>query len=101
MIIYNVTINIDEEVHLIWLEWMKNVHIPEVMATGMFESSKMLRLLSTQEDETGVTFAVQYYCESLEKYHQYQNDFAPVLQAETQKHFGGKFAAFRTLLEEI
>ncbi|MGQ3086877.1 DUF4286 family protein, partial [Flavobacterium sp.] len=30
MIIYNVTINIDDSVHDKWLTWMMEKHIPEV-----------------------------------------------------------------------
>ena len=45
MIIYNLTINIDESVHNDWLEWMKSNHIPDVMRTGMFKENKLLRLL--------------------------------------------------------
>lgn len=101
MIIYNVTINIDEEAHEQWLNWMKQKHIPDVMATGMFVSSKILRLLSKQEDESGSTYAIQYTCPDMKTYERYQQEFAPALQAETQKMFGGRFAAFRTLLEEV
>ena len=34
MYIYNVTTNIDESVHDEWLHWMKEIHIPDVLATG-------------------------------------------------------------------
>jgi hypothetical protein len=33
MIVYNVTVNIDGAVEQEWLKWMKEVHIPEVLAT--------------------------------------------------------------------
>lgn len=101
MIIYNVTINVDESIHNEWLLWMKQEHLPEVMATGMFQSYKILRLLSRQEDETGHTYAIQYSCQNLQDYDKYQQEFAPGLQAKTKAKFDGKFAAFRTLLEEI
>lgn len=101
MIIYNVTINIDESVHEEWLDWMKNKHIPDVMATGLFTAHKILRLLSRQEDETGYTYAIQYTCLNLDNYEKYQSTFAPGLQAETQQKFGGKFGAYRSLLEEV
>lgn len=101
MIIYNVTINVETAIHDEWLTWMKTVHIPDVMSKGLFVGSKMMKLLTTQDDETGVTYAIQYTCESIEKYELYQKEFAPALQAETQKLFAGKFVAFRTLLEEI
>jgi hypothetical protein len=101
MIVYNVTINIDDSVHDNWIEWMKTKHIPDVMATGQFIDYKILHLLSRQEDEIGKTYAIQYRCKSMIEYEKYQNEFAPKLQSDTQALFGGKFSAFRTLLEEI
>ncbi|MFY8191068.1 MAG: DUF4286 family protein, partial [Bacteroidia bacterium] len=59
MIIYNVTINVEDSIHQEWLAWMQEKHLAEVMATGMFSSYKMLKLLSRQEDETGTTYAIQ------------------------------------------
>jgi hypothetical protein len=101
MIIYNVTINVEDDIHDKWLSWMKKEHLPQVMATQMFLEYKILRLLSRQEDETGKTYAIQYHCESIEKYDYYQQHFAPALQAETKKLFDGKFVAFRTILEVV
>ncbi len=101
MIIYNVTINVEDNIHEAWLEWMLQHHIPDVMATNMFLGYKIMRIISRQEDETGQTYAIQYHTESIDKYNQYQQEFAPALQADTQKKFGGKFVAFRTLLEDL
>jgi len=101
MIIYNVTINVEDDIHEAWLDWMLQQHIPDVMATNMFLAYKIMRIISRQEDETGQTYAIQYQTESIDKYNQYQQEFAPTLQADTQKKFGGKFVAFRTLLEDL
>jgi hypothetical protein len=97
MIVYNVTINVDTDVHEQWLRWMKETHIPDVMATGLFLDSRMFKVLA--DDEGGITYAVQYTCADLSTYERYRDEHASRLQAETQKHYGGKFAAFRTLLE--
>ena len=99
MIIYNVTINVDNDVHAAWLEWMKHTHIPDVMATGLFLDSPICRVLA--DDEGGITYAVQYTCADMATYERYRDQHAPRLQAETQTHYGGKFAAFRTLLEVL
>ncbi len=99
MIIYNVTVNIDLDVHDPWVEWMKEVHIPDVMATGLFLESRMLRVLA--EDEGGITYAIQYTAADMDHYERYRNEHAARLQAATQENFGGKFAAFRTLLEVV
>ena len=41
MIIYNVTVNVEAEIHNDWISWMKEVHIPDVMNTGYFLENKM------------------------------------------------------------
>ncbi len=100
MIIYNVTVNIEESVQKEWLAWMKKTHIPEVINTGMFVSAKMSKIL-VEEQMGGVTYSIQYSCESKSKLDQYKEKFAPQLQQEHTKKFQGKFVAFRTLLEVI
>jgi hypothetical protein len=99
MIIYNVTINIEDDVHDDWLTWMEQIHIPQVMQTGMFTNYTFAKLLSRQEDETGATYVVQYTAANMKDYEMYQQQFAPALQAETKKRYDGKFVAFRTLME--
>jgi hypothetical protein len=99
MILYNVTINIDEDVHDEWLEWMKSVHIPEVMETGYFTESKMSRLMI--DEEQGITYSIQYACKSMEDYNNYASKEAPGLQAKTLQKYNGKFVAFRTLMEQV
>ena len=59
MIIYNVTINIDETVHDKWIDWMRNKHINDVLATGLFISARLVKVL-VDEDMGGVTYSVQY-----------------------------------------
>ena len=46
MIIYNVTVNVDLDVHDQWLQWMKATHLPDVMATGLFLDQRMCRVLA-------------------------------------------------------
>jgi hypothetical protein len=99
MIVYNVTVNIDHEAHDAWLEWMKEVHIPDVMATGMFVESRLHRVLA--DDEGGITYAVQYTAADMAHYERYRDEHAVRLQADAQARFGGKFVAFRTLLELV
>lgn len=99
MIIYNVTVNIDENVHEEWLSWMKEVHIPEVMKTGKMLSSKMSRILAYEQG--GLSYSIQYEMEDMETYKIYERDFAPNLQKDHTEKYAGKFVAFRTLLEVV
>jgi sensor domain CHASE-containing protein len=98
MIIYNVTINIDDSVHEHWLSWMQEKHIPEMLGTGMFTEAKMVKVLIVEESG-GTTYSVQFFTESKEKLEQYYNEFAPRMREEGARLFGDKMLAFRTELE--
>jgi hypothetical protein len=99
MIVYNVTVNIDANVHDEWLAWMRSTHIPQVVNTGCFLESKLSRI--NGEEEGGVTYSIMYVSPSKEKYEEYQKLHAPRLQKEHTEKYQGKFAAFRTVLDVI
>lgn len=100
MIIYSVTVKIDLDVHDAWLNWMKDTHINEVLATKKFVHHKFHRILAEDEVD-GITYNVQYYAESMGDYFEYRDSFATVLQEKAHKLFPNKFVAFRTLLKEV
>tara|TARA_X000000368_G_scaffold217440_1_gene171597 strand:- start:45 stop:353 length:309 start_codon:yes stop_codon:yes gene_type:complete len=99
MIIYNVTCNVEQEISAEWLKWMKEIHIPELMDTGIFISSQINKVLSG--DDGGETYAIAYTCESMKDLHKYQVNFAPMLQQKHTDRYGTKVVAFRTLLEVV
>lgn len=99
MIIYNVTINVDESVHDDWLAWIK-AHIKEVLATGKFKDAKLTRVL-VEEDLGGVTYSIQYRAMSRELLDAYYKEDANRLRNDSFKRFGDKTVSFRTELEII
>lgn len=99
MHIYNVTINIEEDIHHHWLQWMQEEHIPEMLATGKFSAAKMCRVL-VEEEMGGHTYAVQYTTDSKETLQKYYREDAERLRSKS-KPFQGKFVAFRTELQII
>ncbi len=99
MIIYNVTVNIENDVREEWLDWMKTVHIPDVMKTGYFLECKVCKVLV--EEEQGTTYSFQYTCVSLEDLKEYQRLHAPRLQKDVADKYASKFVAFRTILEIV
>ena len=50
MIVYNVTSKVTWAIHDEWLQWMKEEHIPEVVATGCFTHAQFLRCLLYTSD---------------------------------------------------
>lgn len=99
MIIYNITNNIENDVREEWLQWMKTVHIPDVMRTGYFIENMICKVLVNEEQ--GTTYSVQYTCNSIQDYEEYKQLHAPRLQKEVANKFGNKLVAFRTLLEIV
>ena len=99
MLIYNVTLIIEDAVAGEWLKWMKEVHIPEVMATDKFVSNRLLKVLDSPNE--GVTYCSQYIVEHKSDYDDYQANFAPALQSKLQSKFENRVLAFRTLMEFV
>jgi hypothetical protein len=83
-----------------WVRWQKEEHIPEIMATGLFDSYKFFRLLEQDETE-GPTYIVQYFISSREKYNRYINEYAPALRDKANSKWGQRFIGFRTLMELV
>ena len=99
MVLYSVTINIEDDVHHEWIQWMRETHVPNVMNTGCFVMHKIMQLVEPKQD--GNTYSFQYFCESMEMLATYQRDFAPQLQLEVTERYPNKFVAFRTILNVI
>lgn len=99
MIIYNVTVNIDNSIHDEWLIWIKQ-HIPKVLATGKFKEAKLTKVL-VEEELGGTTYSIQYRAFSRESLEAYYKEDAEYLRTEGLKLFADKMLAFRTELEII
>lgn len=99
MIIYNVTVNVENDVREEWLHWMKDIHIPDVMATGYFLESKICKVLV--DEEQGTTYSIQYTAATMKDLEEYQRLHSGRLQKEHNEKYASKCVAFRTLLEVI
>ena len=84
MIIYNVTINIEDDVHDQWLLWMRDKHIPDMLATGKFTHAKMAKIL-VEEDLGGTSYSVQYTCPDKKTLEAYYQENAETLRADGLK----------------
>lgn len=100
MILYNVTVTIDLDIQEDWVTWMRDVHIPDVMITGMFISYRMSRLMGHEHSDSEI-YTIQYLAKDMAHLLRYQEEFAPELQQQHRARYDGKFAAFRTVMELI
>ena len=99
MYIYNVTINIDDDVKDEWLTWMET-HILDVLNTGKFVAAKLTQVL-VEEEMGGPTYSVQYSAKTKEDLQNYYKEDAKRLRGDGLRKFGDKMVAFRTELRLI
>lgn len=99
MLIYNVTVQVENSIAADWLSWLKQEHIPDVMGSGCFVKFQLVKILS---DEPGTaTYAVQYYADNQEQLDTYLNEYAITLRKKGSDRWGDKFIAFRTIMEVV
>ena len=99
-IIYNVTIKVERDIADDWLKWLIQEHAPQIIATNCFKKFTALKLLE-QNDEEGITYAIQYFADNIQSYEQYLAQFADHFRNESLNKWGQKFIAFRTLMQVV
>jgi len=100
MIIYNVTIKVQDSIKEDWLSWLKEEHIPEIISTGCFTHANIMQLLEVDDTE-GPTYAVQYYAESKGLYNNYIENHAANMRQKAFAKWGNKFIAFRSVMQVV
>ena len=101
MLIYNITFNVETLIEAEWLEWMKKIHIVEILKTKYFTEHRMLKLINEHPDTSGTTYAVQFTAMNITDVQQYLANKGAVLQNKLIAKFGQKVLLFMTLLEEV
>ncbi len=99
MIVFNDTVIVEESAHEKWLEWVKSVHIPAVMATGYFNSYHVLTVIDSPNE--GVTYCVQYFADDIENFNQFYSKHFHQLQAIHNQEFENQFVIFNTLMKTV
>lgn len=99
-VIYNVTVKVDASIADAWLQWLQQEHIPSIMQTGCFQSSKIVRLLEVDDSE-GPTYAIQYSAESKADYNRYITVHSAAMQKRSYEKWGDRFIAFRSVMQVV
>jgi hypothetical protein len=100
MIIYNITTKIAWHIHDEWKEWLLNVQLPSIMATGFFEQYQLVRLLEV-DDEEGPTYALQLRSSSIENVDSYRYKHLDEVEQQERNMWGNDLISFRSLMQVI
>jgi hypothetical protein len=99
MLVYNETFIVDDTIIDEWLTWIKNNHIPSILATGDFDSYKVLTVLDSPNE--GITYCIQYYTDTVERYSDFYYKHMDQLHKTHNAQFEERFALFHTLMETV
>lgn len=98
--IYNSTIKVSHAVHEVWLKWLKEKYIPQIMDAGCFDSYRILRLLNV-DDTDGPTYALQFTAQSRGALQRFETEYQPEFAALAFAAWGDQFVAFNTIMQVV
>lgn len=97
---YLVTVWIDIDSADEWRQWMRTVHLPDVVDTGCFEEAWMCRQ-ADDDREDRLAFRMIYLARSRAHFERYEAEFAASLQADHTTRYADKFDATRSVCDVI
>lgn len=99
MLIYNITYQVDDEIHDQFLVWVKECLIPEVEKKGVLKSPRICRVLSHRDE--GSCYSLQWEVENSTVLHRWHLEQGVHLNEELGKIFKQKVVGFPTLMEVV
>ena len=99
MYIYNVTTAVEPSVKDEWILWMKEVFLPEMLATGKFHNASLMEVLTSEREVC--SFAVHYEAHSPEDIMSYEQEFKNKMEGMMWKKFADKALSFPTKLRKL
>lgn len=99
MILYNITVIIDEGVEKDWLQWVRQVFIPKALSTNLLVSNRILKVLDSPNE--GVTYCLQFIADNINSYNEFRDSQAPALLESHTQQFQNNAVYFSTIMEFI
>ncbi|RYU94064.1 DUF4286 family protein [Emticicia agri] len=100
MFLFNITFNVETNIHPQWLKWMKANFVPAVMQTKLPYKSSLLKLL-TEVENGGNTYSFQFFFKTMEDFLRFELTHKEPILDRHNMLFRGKVVQFSSLLEEI
>lgn len=104
MYIYNVTTQLPARLETVWVTWMKENHIPALLALQCFSKAALHKLVEVQgqpADEEMVTYTAQYFTHSLSLYEHYISMHSEDMRRQATAVFGDQLTSFRTVMQQV
>ena len=100
MISLNTTFHVDEDIHLSFLEYMKQTYLFKAKNDEQLLNIRFLKVHSNRIEE-GHSYSVLLSFNTLDELENWDKTQGKILNEDLLKNFVDKIAGFSTLLEEI
>ena len=99
MILYNITVIIDDAIEKEWLHWINTTFVPQAMSSNLLASNRLLKVLESPNE--GITYCLQFVADNLKNYNDFKNLHAAALLDEHSIKFKNQSVFFSTIMEFI
>ncbi|MGE6218812.1 DUF4286 family protein [Nubsella zeaxanthinifaciens] len=99
MLLFNVTVIIEENSAADFLAWMKQSHIPQLMDTDCFVSHRFLQIKDSPNE--GLSYCVQFIAENEASHQRFLDLHEQAFIAEMYNRYPKKLVTFSTLMEFV
>ncbi len=99
MILFNITIIIEEAINQEWLDWMNENFIPKALETKFIVSHRLLKVIGSPNE--GITYCLQFIIDNIGYYQEFQENLLPELMKMLSAKFENRFVSFSTLMEFV
>lgn len=100
MIIYNITLHIDNEVLADCLLYLKETYIPAALEGKVLNNPQLCRVMGHAGEE-GSSYALQFQAENMHLLNEWQDKYGEGLNTLLSERFSDKVIGFTTLLEKL
>jgi len=100
MLIFNTTFLVSDHVSGQWIKWIREEHIPFMLASKTFSKPQLAKVY-TQEDQEGTSYSLQFHVADLHTLENWHIEYAKTFEKQFAEKFGTKVVFFATILEII
>ena len=100
MIIYNTTININDNIVDEFVIWIIHEYIPKLIATNLFIDINLFKVL-VEEEMGGITFSLQHKMNDFQHYNEFNEKYSQNFDKMLYAKFSDSYVSFSTILERV
>lgn len=100
MIIFNTTFHVEDDMHDMFIFFLKNKYVPKAVESGFLTDPRLAHIYK-QHEEKGKSYSLQFRVKDVDTLNQWLSAGEKMIQMEIADRFGHKVMGFITLLEEI